>query len=78
MPVFGKDVLFLGDDDGVNLGGTGGGEQQVDGKGGVYLEEAWVDVWADLMLGAGWMDSEELTFREANWAIVRFVLFPQL
>lgn len=78
LPVFGKDVPFLGDDDGVNLGGTGGGEQQVDGKGGVYLEEAWVDVWADLMLGAGWMDREELTFREANWAIVRFVLFPQL
>jgi hypothetical protein len=56
---------------------AGGGEGQrerergVDEKGRVYVEEAWVDCWADLMMGGGWMEREELTFKEANWALVR-------
>ena len=41
-----------------------------DSKGRVYVEEAFLDCWADLMMGAGWLDREELTFKEANWAIV--------
>lgn len=41
-----------------------------DGPGRVYLEEAFVDCWADLMMGAGWIDREELTFKEANWVVV--------
>ncbi|OWZ45114.1 hypothetical protein C356_03199 [Cryptococcus neoformans c45] len=76
LPVFGRDVPFPNDDDRMSLGGRAGGMEQVDGKGGVYVEEAWIDVWADLMLGAGWVDREELTFREANWAIVEYKAKP--
>jgi hypothetical protein len=46
-------------------------EKGADAEGRVFVEEGFVDVWADLMMGAGWMDREELTFKEANWAIVR-------
>jgi len=46
-------------------------ETPSDGKGRVYIEEAFVDCWVDLMMGCGWLDTEELTFREANWAFVR-------
>lgn len=49
-----------------------------DSQGRVYVEEAFVDCWADLMMGGGWLDREELTFKEANWAIVshpRLLLF---
>ena len=42
-----------------------------DGQARVYIEEAFVDCWADLMIGCGWLDREELTFKEANWAMVR-------
>ena len=41
-----------------------------DEKGRVWIEEAFVDCWADLMMGAGWVEREELTFKESNWAIV--------
>ena len=41
-----------------------------DSQGRVYMEVAFVDCWADLILGCNWLDREELTFREANWAIV--------
>lgn len=44
---------------------------RTDEKGRVYLEEAFVDFWADLIHGGGWGEWEELTFREANWALVR-------
>lgn len=37
----------------------------------IVLEEAFVDAWADLLISAGWMDREEMTLRECNWAIVR-------
>ena len=43
---------------------------RADGKGRVYVEEAFVDFWADWMMGGGWADREELTFKEANWALV--------
>lgn len=41
-----------------------------DEKGRVWIEEAFVDCWADLMMGTGWVEREELTFKESNWAIV--------
>ena len=43
---------------------------RADGKGRVYLEEAFVDCWTDWMMGGGWADREELTFKEANWVLV--------
>ena len=42
----------------------------IDDRGRAYIEEAFVDCWADLIMGAGWMDRGELTFRQASWAIV--------
>lgn len=36
-----------------------------------FVEVGFVDVWTDLLLSAGWSNRDELTFREANWAIVR-------
>lgn len=45
-----------------------------DEKGRVWIEEAFVDCWADLMMGAGWVERDELTFRESNWAIVSFTV----
>ncbi|WVR08331.1 hypothetical protein IAU60_005384 [Kwoniella sp. DSM 27419] len=45
---------------------------RTDEKGRVYLEEAFVDCWADLMLGAGWVERDELTFRQANWALIEY------
>ncbi|ODN78262.1 hypothetical protein L202_03911 [Cryptococcus amylolentus CBS 6039] len=47
---------------------------QVGGR--VYVEEAWVDVWCDLMVGGGWMEREERTFREANWVIMEYKARP--
>jgi len=41
-----------------------------DGNGRVYLEEGFVDWWTDLGMGGGRIEREELTFREANWALV--------
>jgi hypothetical protein len=41
-----------------------------DERGRVWVEEAFVDCWADLMMGAGWTDRDELTFKEANWVLV--------
>ncbi|KAI5449422.1 hypothetical protein NCC49_004706 [Naganishia albida] len=35
-----------------------------------WIEEAFLDCWADLVVGAGWGDHGELTYRRANWAIV--------
>ncbi|OCF77681.1 hypothetical protein I204_01679 [Kwoniella mangroviensis CBS 8886] len=49
---------------------------RVDDKGRVYVEEAFVDCWCDLIIGAGWMDREELTFREANWALMEYKAKP--
>jgi hypothetical protein len=40
-----------------------------DDKGRVWIEEAFMDCWADLMNGAGWIERDELTFKEANWAL---------
>jgi hypothetical protein len=42
-----------------------------DERGRVWIEEAFIDCWADLMMGAGWVERDELTFKEANWALVR-------
>lgn len=41
-----------------------------DERGRVWIEEAFVDCWADLMMGAGWTERDELTFKEANWVLV--------
>jgi hypothetical protein len=45
-------------------------ESKADREGRVYVELAFVDCWADLMLGAGWTDREERTFKQSNWALV--------
>jgi len=37
---------------------------------GAYVEEMFLDAWVDLLFGGGWTDTEELTFREANWVLV--------
>ena len=44
---------------------------KTDTHGRIYIEEAFVDCWADWIIGGGWMDRDELTFKEANWALVR-------
>ena len=44
--------------------GTGGNH------GVVEVEAAFIDFWADLGMGAGWIDRGERTFREANWVFV--------
>lgn len=46
------------------------GNVRADHHGRVYIEEAFVDWWADWAIGGAWADREELTFKEANWAIV--------
>ncbi|OBZ73366.1 hypothetical protein A0H81_07159 [Grifola frondosa] len=42
------------------------------------IEEAFVDVFCDLVYGGGWMDNERLeeTDRECNWALVEFKSLP--
>lgn len=47
-----------------------------DSKGRVYIEEAFVDCWADFMLGSGWTDRDELTFKEASWALIEYKAKP--
>ncbi|WRT69392.1 uncharacterized protein IL334_006376 [Kwoniella shivajii] len=49
---------------------------KADDKGRVYIEEAFVDCWSDLMLGSSWLDRDELTFREANWALIEYKAQP--
>ncbi|ORY34991.1 hypothetical protein BCR39DRAFT_462229 [Naematelia encephala] len=48
----------------------------MDDKGRVYVEEAFVDFWADLVVGAKWGDREELTFKESNWALIEYKAKP--
>ncbi|KAI0357161.1 hypothetical protein OH77DRAFT_1451388 [Trametes cingulata] len=42
------------------------------------IEEAFVDVFCDLIYGGGWMDDErrEETDRECNWALIEFKSLP--
>ena len=42
------------------------------------IEEAFVDVFCDLIYGGGWMDDErrEETDRECNWALVSVTVLP--
>ena len=42
------------------------------------IEEAFVDVFCDLIYGGGWMDDErrEETDRECNWALVSATVLP--
>ncbi|WOO79409.1 uncharacterized protein LOC62_02G002931 [Vanrija pseudolonga] len=56
--------------------GPAAGFEGADSKGRIYLEEAFVDCWADLMMGAGWTDREELTFKEAAWALIEYRARP--
>jgi hypothetical protein len=44
----------------------------------VQVELAFIDFWADLGMGAGWIDRGERTFREANWVFVSLVAFVNL
>ena len=41
---------------------------------GAFVEEMFLDVWVELLYGGGWTDTEELTFREANWVLVSIAL----
>jgi hypothetical protein len=66
-----KDATPFHYDTAPRVGEDAAQEKGADAEGRVFVEEGFVDVWADLMMGAGWMDREELTFKEANWAIVR-------
>lgn len=50
--------------------GPSAGMEGADTKGRIFVEEAFVDCWADFMMGGGWTDREELTFKEASWALV--------
>ena len=34
------------------------------------IEEGFLDVFCDLLYGSGWMDRQEQTFRDCNWALV--------
>ncbi|KLT40277.1 hypothetical protein CC85DRAFT_322125 [Cutaneotrichosporon oleaginosum] len=48
-----------------------------DNKGRIYVEEAFVDCWADFMMGGAWTDREELTFKEASWALIEYKCRPE-
>lgn len=39
------------------------------------VEEAFLDVFCDLVYGSGWMERSEGSFRECNWALVGFGFF---
>ena len=71
-----KDAVPFNYDTTPRVGASGSQEagSRADGKGRVYIEEAFVDCWADWMMGGGWADREELTFKEANWALVSSTL----
>lgn len=47
-----------------------------DASGRVYIEEAFIDCWADFMMGTGWMDRAELTFKRSSWAIIEYKARP--
>jgi hypothetical protein len=38
------------------------------------IEEGFLEVFASLIYGSGWMDRTETTFRDCNWALVRLWL----
>lgn len=38
------------------------------------IEEGFVDTFADLLYGGGWMDRGEEVFRDCNWALVSIKL----
>ncbi|KAG8874786.1 hypothetical protein FS842_000515 [Serendipita sp. 407] len=40
------------------------------------VEEGFIEVFASLVYGSGWMDRAEVTFRECNWALVEFKAMP--
>ncbi|KAG8919332.1 hypothetical protein FRC02_001745 [Tulasnella sp. 418] len=40
------------------------------------IEEGFVSCWADLVLSSGWMEREEGTFRDSNWALIEFKAIP--
>lgn len=42
-----------------------------DSYGRITIEEAFVDCWTDFMMGTGWSDRDELTFKDSSWALVR-------
>lgn len=67
-----KDAILFHYDTSIKLGMNVNSEygEVRDDKGRVWIEEAFMDCWADLMMGAGWVERDELTFKEANWALV--------
>jgi hypothetical protein len=57
-----------------------GHASQIDGldqNGRITIEEAFVDCWTDFMMGSGWADREELTFKETSWALIEYRALPQ-
>ena len=58
-----------------NLSELGSPSQSLgDEHGRVFVEEAFLDFWADIVVGCGWVDRRELTFRKANWVIVSLIV----
>lgn len=54
--------------------GPAAGFEGGDAQGRLFLEEAFVDCWTDLLMGAGWVERDELTFKEASWALVSYTV----
>ncbi|KAJ9127313.1 hypothetical protein QFC24_000720 [Naganishia onofrii] len=47
-------------------------EKEGESGSGVWVEEPFLDVWADLLVSGGWMETDELTYRPANWVILEY------
>ncbi|KAJ9103647.1 hypothetical protein QFC19_004222 [Naganishia cerealis] len=51
-------------------------DEGTENEGAMWIEEPFLDVWADLLMGGGWMDTDELTYRPANWVILEYQQRP--
>lgn len=65
-----KDAVPFHHDTSIHVGAQAFAEARADEKGRIVVEQAFIDFWADLAMGAGWCDRAEITFREANWVFV--------
>lgn len=65
-----KDAVPFHYDTSIQVGAQAFPEPRADEKGRIVVEQAFIDFWADLAMGAGWCDRAEITFREANWSFV--------
>lgn len=65
-PHFGRDIEAMSSAE----EHAGAGQQVMSKDGTVQVEAAFIEFWADLGMGAGWVDTGERTFRETNWVFV--------